>query len=467
MTSRAVFGLVAVGISIAAAVRALSGCSSILGADFDHSSNVDGGGGGNGNDNGSGDDNSSGGDDAASAINSACYGRPPCASACAECSYACVDTTADPNNCGGCGTVCNRDLSCIKGSCICPATKTTCSGVCVDTTSDVTNCGKCGNTCDGGLCFAGSCSFPTVLASNLASPSGISVRGGYVYFTTDVVERVSTTGGAVKTLGGTSSPPNGNTVYRSLPVDDAYVYWFSSAGIEKVPVAGGAATVLVPSATGAALAIDATYVYWQAFTESTYSISDVPIATGAVHALASPPGGAGDGDGIATFGGAVYANAELGLYKTTSAGGSATEVYRYSGEPLVSLITPLVVDATGAYVVRNVNSGAGHDDGEVLRIPFDSNASYTDLGGIEPGDITDIAIDNDTLYMAFSTGIAKIPKKGLDPGETATVLAIDMNQPVNIAVDDTSIYWVSSGSVAGGLRMSNSGTVSKIAKSPK
>ncbi len=49
------------------------------------------------------------------------------------CGAGCVDTSTDPNNCGGCGNSCNG-LSC-------------CNGQCVDTSSDPNNCGVCGGTC--------------------------------------------------------------------------------------------------------------------------------------------------------------------------------------------------------------------------------------------------------------------------------------------------------------------------------
>ena len=59
------------------------------------------------------------------------------------CNNTCVDITADPNNCGGCGNPCGAQ------SC--------CAGNCVDTMgSDTANCGGCGVTCSG-TCTNGVC----------------------------------------------------------------------------------------------------------------------------------------------------------------------------------------------------------------------------------------------------------------------------------------------------------------------
>jgi len=38
-----------------------------------------------------------------------------------------------------------------------PCTETICKGVCVDTSSDPNNCGGCGNACDSGTCSGGTC----------------------------------------------------------------------------------------------------------------------------------------------------------------------------------------------------------------------------------------------------------------------------------------------------------------------
>jgi len=79
-----------------------------------------------------------------------------------ECGDACIDTSSDPENCGGCGTECAVGEVCSSGTCTtggCPSGLTDCDGACVDTTFDPSNCGACGTACaDGEVCSAGACS---------------------------------------------------------------------------------------------------------------------------------------------------------------------------------------------------------------------------------------------------------------------------------------------------------------------
>jgi len=96
------------------------------------------------------------------------------------CSGACVNLSADPANCGGCGNLCDNGGSCENGQCVlqislrkthignqpqtgpltisCPAGSALCQAGCVDTMTDTLNCGSCNNACSSGyLCFLGEC----------------------------------------------------------------------------------------------------------------------------------------------------------------------------------------------------------------------------------------------------------------------------------------------------------------------
>ncbi len=75
-----------------------------------------------------------------------------------SCAGGCVDLTADPLNCGSCGTTCPSGGTCVAGQCVCPDGLQLCGGACVETAINSLNCGACGVACGAGEgCFSGQC----------------------------------------------------------------------------------------------------------------------------------------------------------------------------------------------------------------------------------------------------------------------------------------------------------------------
>ena len=72
------------------------------------------------------------------------------------CNGSCIDTSADSNNCGGCGIPCLGGHVCQSSVCVCGSGTMECNGSCV--ASDATHCGTCTNVCQSGqLCSGGQC----------------------------------------------------------------------------------------------------------------------------------------------------------------------------------------------------------------------------------------------------------------------------------------------------------------------
>jgi len=95
-----------------------------------------------------------------------------------ECSGECVDILEDPFHCGGCNAVCSAESECSEGRCVatsatadggarlgdvvaprrCAASQSFCMGACINTSTDNTNCGGCDLVCTAGTtCIAGRC----------------------------------------------------------------------------------------------------------------------------------------------------------------------------------------------------------------------------------------------------------------------------------------------------------------------
>ncbi len=126
------------------------------------------------------------------------------------CDGACVDTDADPSNCGGCGTSCPGEMICEAGACGCPAGTSLCDGACIDTTSDLANCGGCGNMCGRRqVCSDSAC----------ACAEGLTLCGGECVDTLSDGDHCGGCG-AVCTAGGGASAAScedGSCVHRCLP----------------------------------------------------------------------------------------------------------------------------------------------------------------------------------------------------------------------------------------------------------
>jgi hypothetical protein len=58
-----------------------------------------------------------------------------------------INTSTDPNNCGGCGNKCADGVACIDGKCGCEPGYMFCGGECVDVRSNDDHCGACNNAC--------------------------------------------------------------------------------------------------------------------------------------------------------------------------------------------------------------------------------------------------------------------------------------------------------------------------------
>ncbi len=484
------------GAGTGAAGAGTNGGGGTGGADADAGVSSTGGDGGRGSaDSGAGAD-SGGGAGGADADGGDAAG-PNCGTAETECSESCRDTRTDPQNCGGCGSVCSNEhgtTSCVASSCapICDLGFDDCDGsaangcetvtqndplncgacgdvclsapnanaVCVDSAcspylcetgfadcnldpsdgcevnalGDAAHCGGCGVDCLGSGCNAGACGDqPITLAAGQSAPMGIGVNGLDVYW--------STQGGEVLKVpidGGTpvslvASEGGGNY----LVVDAGSAYWTGDDALMKVPVSGGTPTLLteVPDWAPYGLASDASSVYWTDY--RGHAVRKVSTDGGTPTTLATlgtnPTGIAVDTVNVYWLD---------GFLKSVPLAGGPITVHSPAGG------LALAVDGANAYWV---------DDDNVMMCALASCTPTILASGQD--DPRSVVTDATSVYWvnlgtSFNDRRDGSIMKVSIAGGTVTQLASWQNFALNIAVDASNVYWTT-------LR---GGTVMKLGK---
>ncbi len=299
--------------------------------------------------------------------------------------------------------------------------------------------------CNGSVTSAGRCLVR--LATGQGFPGAVAIEGTNVYWVND-------TGGEIMTVpvdGGTPvALATGENVSEALAVDGTNAYWSEPtlSFLRSVPLSGGTASTLAPTGDEAlGLTLGAGYVYWVTLTGNVGRVpvgGGLPetIATGRPASTSYPAGIAVDNDSV--YWGGVTATTDgsggltkLGvLLKMPRDGGSIATL---ASDPSTTM-GGVVVNATNVYwsthdsIMTAALNGTGH------------TVVASGLGGA-----VQIAIDDTNVYWAdgFNGQVAAAPLSG---GAT-TVLASGEFSALGVAVDALSVYWT----VGNG-----SGTVSKV-----
>jgi hypothetical protein len=310
---------------------------------------------------------------------------------CTVCGEAgCVDTTIDPNHCGGCDVL-------------------------------------CGGTCTGGRCLE-------VLADSY-EPVALVLDAENVYFTSydGRVGKVPIAGGAATTLVSGLKAPwgitlDGATVYFA---DPNIVGGFTGATIRSVPTAGGPATTVVSNQIGGTIVVVAAgNVYWDnGGWESTSSeIQYAPLKTGTPTLLVPPyPKGFASVRSIVHSGDRLYYTEDyVGLLSVPIAGGAST---------LVSSVP------AGAMVLDETNFYFTSSNGSIVKLPRAGGAPVTlATGDYDP---TGIAVDGAYVYWTNEQGIDQSSVRRVPiVGGAVETLASNQGDATAIAVDDKNVYWL-------------------------
>ncbi len=362
------------------------------------------------------------------------------------CGDQCVDTSSERMHCGSCGNACADDSVCTSGSCSkCDMGWVVCNNTCVNLQDDATHCGWCNHYCGGTTCTAGLCEAELVATSN-GAPTSIAVGPMMVVHWT--------VAGVGKGLVEADDGPSTYTVFQDAglnpmalsvdpfsqfiawgaknPVDSSwYLHGGNSTGsypygeeVFSVPIDGDPfETILLGG-----------FVYWtrnggsSLFRRTTEATGDVEEM---IDSLQMPMG-------LVSHNSEIYVATNTEIVRLTSTGSPPLSPYSFA----TGQTRPLYVAVAGPRIVwSNLSSPGifghlidGNEDVQGVLITSDAHGIMT------------MTARGDTIYFygtqtsTNKSGIFAVPAY---PDSGPVPLAITTVQAVDIAVDDSWVYWAS------------------------
>jgi hypothetical protein len=281
------------------------------------------------------------------------------------------------------------------------------------------------------------------LATGQANVGGIAANGTYVAFTTTDMPESNLAGPgnimAVLAGGGTPLALASNVDQGALlTMDGTNIYWAGpDTGygiIYKAPIMGGdgGADTLVNNLVDLPLdvAIDSTYVYWVGDT----TIQKVPIAGGAKTILAKGQNLAGvlQQPCVAVNASGVYASTANSILWVPLTGGTPTAIASNQSPNAIT------ADATNVYWTNLPQNGGAGTTAAVMKVATAGGTPVTLVALSATAIPAFIAVDGTSVYWIEANGcVRKVPIAGGSP----VALAAAPLLPGGIAVDATSVYW--------------------------
>ncbi len=235
---------------------------------------------------------------------------------------------------------------------------------------------------------------------------------------------------------------SGQRKVTSIALGSSSVYWATGDGaILTVPTVGGAASTFFPEQAGAypipGVAVNGTGVYW---IETSFSGAPaVTVLTASV-----------DGGSAVTLSSSSELNTPDFMARNDqqicwTAGGTVDCIPIGGGAPTTLASAQqaigLAMDSTSVYW----NDGAGH----IVSASLSSGLSVTLASGQDDG-ADSLAVDSTSVYWTSDGMVMKAPLSGLHDGGAPTVLATYQSGEGHVVVNDGNVYWLASSGAGSG-----------------
>ena len=331
----------------------------------------------------------------------------------------------------------------------CDGGLTSCGGKCVDTGNDPQNCGGCGVVCNT-QCVAGVCSLISADAGTppkVGDNACLAIDATNVYWGTGLaagsVWKVPITGGApVQLIGGQAAPHGMASDGTTLFYGNQGTAATCTGTIESIPIGGTTSTqIAMGQCVPLDVAVDAKNVYWTNSGDGSVWQSDktnpnpMKIAGG---------NGASPGYLRVDATSVYFTSASNGMgvvSRVPIGGGTVTAVTSSVPSP-----GHIAIDATHAYF-----GSRGTTTAAILAVglngmganPAQTVTNLPALNGIET-DGTHIWFAEATDVQPYAANTGEIHRVTVG-GANDKILASKQNGPNCIAVDATSVYWIETG----------------------
>jgi len=261
----------------------------------------------------------------------------------------------------------------------------------------------------------------------------------YVYWT-NLGDGGANAGSVMSVLkaGGAPTPVAvGQTHPYSVAVDSAAVYWTSAPNVMSAALGGGAPTALATGTRPYGVTLDANYIYWS---EQNNGAAGQTMATaladGTTHVISST--GSNPERVVVTATNiydSLYASDLLQIAPLVGGAVKTFVPYPQAGQDIGGVAR----DATNLYCSINESGG------EILACPLDTT-KCTKIG-VSLNGATALATDGVYVYIlspyggvGATTGVVRrLPVGG---GASEVIAVTPGHDTQDIAVDDTSVYWI-------------------------